>query len=1042
MASDYGSKQANDLLGGTVASVPVSASKPDMKAPQAFSPSSFSDYGSPEANKLLGGLSVSKVTPVDTSSMFPKTKGTLLKNDPSVKKDIQDTISKQEAYLTDLEKQISDSKAKVDTKNPDSVSKYNVMVDNYNKVHDSYIKNNGDLAGEENEARLTKNPIIAKITGGTNLKSFISDTLGGLPEASTEVSKFINRPFSKISDKLSNTNFMKQSAEGVNAGYGNAAVQTLQKLSDLSGLQVVQGATAGLYQAPDTGQKNDFVDTVFQGLSQGLGMIMGLKSIGAILPTATATAQITRLVSNFPLIAKYIVPYIADAVEIGAGMAVQTQLNPNLANNLGERAKTLLTTVAEAPIYAILGGIKNAKISVPASFGLGAGMAKLSGADNKDAIASGFTFAIMDGVARTQGKRGLTEEEMHEKLKDESFKILNKYSPDIKLTENSTPEQIKAIYNAAVHQTHPDLGGSKTNFEAIQNAYDLLSKGAVSKSPDHITEEEKSVQDIHEEIKGTIEKHGVDVAHQGIQESLGVDNQTADRMIRATETKEARNNPEKVAKENIDALVENEKKIADSKSEANSLEGKSMDEISEYADRYVNENKEDLKNKYIELHGNNFNVDKYKDLIPGHVENSTMSEAFHTAAAKEVGKMIDEALGENGEGKSVLFTAGATGVGKSTGVSSETGSDIIVDGTLASDRALEQIEKALKNGYRVKINYTESTPEKIYDNLVARAKAGGRTVPIETAYNTLLKSRQHALRAEAKFSSNPNFTLNVIDQTGSSTRVIENGIDFLKSRSYNKEDIAQFKKEAYSKIDEDKNIGTKQKEGFNRRKDVGSGGRAQNVEHAGEESGRSIEDKEVSEVRKESEGTSRMKTFEGTGDTKTRGLSRGVAESTIAKKLTDTFGDLPEFKQVNVEEQETRAKELIATDYEMAKRVALGHEESPEGLIPEAVFIAVQDKAFADGDLQTLNDLATASSLSSEATTMGQRLRILAERDPESPVTAQLEVIKEKEKVFEKKNKKSAKSEKRNKINELKDVKKKSAPKLKEWSSFIESITC
>ena len=132
--------------------------------------------------------------------------------------------------------------------------------------------------------------------------------------------------------------------------------------------------------------------------------------------------------------------------------------------------------------------------------------------------------------------------------------------------------------------------------------------------------------------------------------------------------------------------------------------------------------------------------------------------------------------------------------------------------------------------------------------------------------------------------------------------------------------------------------------------------------------------------------------IEGTGETRTRGLSAGVERKAVVNKLTTGLGDLPEYQSVNVADQAARATDLLATDPALARRIALGEAPAPHGLHPESVFVAVENKAIVDGDVATIRDLATGK-LTTEATTMGQRIRLLGERDPESPVGAIKKVI-------------------------------------------------
>lgn len=131
---------------------------------------------------------------------------------------------------------------------------------------------------------------------------------------------------------------------------------------------------------------------------------------------------------------------------------------------------------------------------------------------------------------------------------------------------------------------------------------------------------------------------------------------------------------------------------------------------------------------------------------------------------------------------------------------------------------------------------------------------------------------------------------------------------------------------------------------------------------------------------------------EGTGETKARGLSVGVEDKAIAHKLTDYLGDLPEYRTINMGDQASRASRLLETDGELARKVALGQAPPPADLLPESVFVAVENKAIADGDVGTLRELA-AGKLTEQATTMGQRIRALGERDPESPVGAMRKIV-------------------------------------------------
>lgn len=168
----------------------------------------------------------------------------------------------------------------------------------------------------------------------------------------------------------------------------------------------------------------------------------------------------------------------------------------------------------------------------------------------------------------------------------------------------------------------------------------------------------------------------------------------------------------------------------------------------------------------------------------------------------------------------------------------------------------------------------------------------------------------------------------------------------------------------------------------------------------------------------------------------TRGLSLGIEEKAIAARLTQGFDDLPKYQQVSMADQAMKATDLLTTDAALARRIALGETSPPDGLLPESVLVAVENKAIADGDVATLRDLASGK-LAEQATEMGQRIRTLAERDPESPVGAIKSVME-----IRMRNTPSVPKATAETVATIRKQISASARKPKDWAAFVDSLRC
>lgn len=178
----------------------------------------------------------------------------------------------------------------------------------------------------------------------------------------------------------------------------------------------------------------------------------------------------------------------------------------------------------------------------------------------------------------------------------------------------------------------------------------------------------------------------------------------------------------------------------------------------------------------------------------------------------------------------------------------------------------------------------------------------------------------------------------------------------------------------------------------------------------------------------------------GTGETVTSKLASKVEENAILKKLVTEIGDLPQYNRVNLAEQARMASDIIKESPERALMIALGKETAPPHMLPEAIFTAVENSAIKRGDVETIKRLASESSLSTEATAMGQRIRALAERDQNSPVGIIQSVKKSREESVQKRVKvERAKKEAIQSINRSIQAAKSKRPS---WEQFVKDISC
>ncbi len=269
-----------------------------------------------------------------------------------------------------------------------------------------------------------------------------------------------NAPESEAQARVGNEAFQNE--------YKQSFVGDVDRKLHLASEAAVSGITGGIVR-PSTETSKSVADKVVQGIGNIMGAATAITKISDVFGAlAAGNATIAEIMGQYPTVAKYAFPLIKNM----AGFDAYGQLDPNVQNRFAQLAKDSMMSIP----YTGLGFIPRAAYSIPASVGLGYGLAKMDGASDEDAFIQGGILGVMDAMGRAGGKgeqfvKGRYSDKV---IRNEAIEALNQYS-STKITAKSTPEEIKAAYREAAMATHPDRGGNQADFVKIQQAYDFLN---------------------------------------------------------------------------------------------------------------------------------------------------------------------------------------------------------------------------------------------------------------------------------------------------------------------------------------------------------------------------------------------------------------------------------------------------------------------------------------------------------------------------------------------------------------------------------------
>lgn len=420
---------------------------------------------------------------------------------------------------------------------------------------------------------------------------------------------------------------------------------------------------------------------------------------------------------------------------------------------------------------------------------------------------------------------------------------------------------------------------------------------------------------------------------------------------------------------------------------------------------------------------NVISADEAKYVIPDY--SGEKAANYHEASSAGVKVLYDEMLQENKGTKNntTLFTAGATGVGKTTALR-EAGLDlkdysIVYDTNLTGKGAIDRVQKALDNGYKVDITFTQRDPVVAFEKgVIPRVRSRNRIVTIEEHINRYEQALSSIKEIQKKFGDKVN--VEFIDNTGASpsdAKLVS--IDNLPTFKYNR---AELKDILHEKLSQALNEGKVTQKEANA---IAETDFRPNVS-------KSTPEKQI-ELVKEIK-TSRDLPVDSLGKEKVSRLEQRVLESVknIPDDIKEKLGTSV-FNEVSKKENISKAIDYINKNPDDAIKILTGEIEAPKGILRNAIYVALEKMGSEDAPLA--RKLASLTS-----TRLGQEISILSEIDPNSPVKLMKDIIKVRQESILKRLGKPVTEAIKGEADRIKRTIK--TPNKSDWNSFISGLQC
>lgn len=205
----------------------------------------------------------------------------------------------------------------------------------------------------------------------------------------------------------------------------------------------------------------------------------------------------------------------------------------------------------------------------------------------------------------------------------------------------------------------------------------------------------------------------------------------------------------------------------------------------------------DYRSRFTRPNGTlEINTDNARELSPDYSASNegrtAYARAVHEPASWVAKKLYEEEVTKpapKGLENRVVFTAGGTGAGKTTGTSAippgEKPPQIIYDTNSNNlESAQAKVETALSNGKEVGIIYVHRLPEDAFESMIDRAHKTGRPVPIENHIETHTGAPSTLVKLAEIYKDNPKVDIKVVDNTHGPGGAKAGTIDMLRDLDY------------------------------------------------------------------------------------------------------------------------------------------------------------------------------------------------------------------------------------------------------------------